>query len=57
SASTTSNSSDEDTKTRIQADEVKIPFYKKYNPIRKTQKLLTPKPNGELVFPDAPPEQ
>ncbi len=45
--------------SRIQPDEDKRPFYKKFNPIKKTAKLLTPKSNGELLYPETepPPQQ
>lgn len=51
--------SGEESPSRIQPEEDKRPFYKRFNPIKKTSKLFTPKSEGELLYPetDAPPQQ
>ena len=46
-----------DKKTRIKAETKKKPFYKRFNPVTKTAKLLTPEKNGEILYPEPPPPQ
>ncbi len=52
-----------ETPSRVQPEKDRRPFYKKYNPIKKTAKFLAPKTEGELLYPEteaeteAPPQQ
>jgi len=45
--------------SRVQPEKDRRPFYKKFNPIKKTAKFLEPKSEGELLYPEAdgPPRQ
>ena len=54
-----SNRKKEDSSPRIQPEKDRRPLYRKFNPIKKAAALLTPKREGELLYPETepPPQQ
>ncbi len=40
---------------RVQPEKDRRAFYKKFNPLKKTAKFITPKPEGELLYPETDP--